>query len=129
MNIGDTVWDANLKKCVSCPAERPIVDRISGECAAPCPPETPIWTGVICVDVPSHCRLNKQFFDQTNEVCVDTCSETHDSHNVCRTCAEVDETRPFWNPMTMECVARCPTALKPTDPTDTVCLVCGDSED
>ena len=34
------------------------------------------------------------------------CSLTYDGNNVCRTCAELDEKKPFWSGS--ECAAACP---------------------
>ena len=66
----------------------------------------PYWNGESCVSCATGTSDESNFFDPKGKACMVECSLTYDGNNVCRTCAELDEKKPFWSGS--ECTAACP---------------------
>lgn len=56
-----------------------------------------------CADATNN---ERQFWDGTD--CVAACPLAWDDNRICRTCAELGATKPFWDPVNKKCTDQCP---------------------
>ena len=65
----------------------------------------PYWDGASCVSCSAGTDSLNPYFNSGSKTCVTKCPLTYDENNVCRTCAELDKSMPFWSGS--ECTAAC----------------------
>lgn len=117
------LWDQKSEECVACPEDRPLWDGNLLQCIPACPANAPVWTGAGCADVFAVCNASRPYLDLGSEKCVPSCPQSWDERGVCKTCAELDSVRKYWNTMTRSCVADCPAGREPEE-NSTKCLPC-----
>ena len=107
----------NGAECVACPPERPNWDDYLNECTAPCPSNAPAY--VYQKDDKNTCKSCHElshgvlrYWDSNRQQCVFACDPERPvgSDMTCVSCAEANESTPFWNPDAEECVSSCPEA-------------------
>ncbi|NBX49021.1 hypothetical protein EBT25_03595 [bacterium] len=94
--------------CVtSCPSVLPRAD-VNKVCQLPCSGAAPNWDGNQCTKVCPEsapvatngvcgtCQTPTIYWNPITKSCVSSCPETRFG-NVCKTCYEIDTTRPYWN--------------------------------
>ena len=81
----------------------------NGTCEYP----TPIWTFYSCTDYENECDDEKSYYDNDAHECIESCPEAWDEGRICRKCADLNASAPFWNSATKQCVANCPAGMEP----------------
>lgn len=120
----------NGEACVSCSrgtgGGEPYFDKVGGKCTDSCPEATPlIGAGYICRPCPAgapywdylECKScagvfpgSRGYWSPFYNACVAACPaglEPLDGSEKCRSCAEVYQDKPYWDPRAEECTA-CP---------------------
>ena len=119
----------NGEQCVSCSVgtdrKKPLFDKARGVCSSECPKEAP-WLGDdrVCRECPESrpywngkrriCQTcaeatddAHQYWNPTTGKCVFTCPRElrPNAGKVCKTCEQIDNARPFFDPESEKCVA------------------------
>lgn len=87
--------------CASCPEWLPNLDTEQKKCVPKCPDEAPYFYRNKCISCIEYSRDdygNDIYW--TGKRCDDSCPATApvpDKNNFCRTCAETDPSKPFWD--------------------------------
>ena len=100
-------YDVALEVCATgCSDDAPI--RGSDHVCRPCPEAAPYWNKESCVRCADAFPGTKEFWDPLFRECVAECPagrEAVDDLHICRTCAQVDSEKPYWDARNLKCVA------------------------